>query len=91
MSKKKRNLSIEILIKKMGTNTGTAISILTLIGMGFGAGVYYQNLEKNVEIIEIKKNNFIELKNLVREIDNLKIENKELILKIADYEQEKSE
>ncbi|RMA67694.1 hypothetical protein BXY75_0004 [Ulvibacter antarcticus] len=75
----------------MGTNTGTAISILTLIGMGFGAGVYYQNLEKNVEIIEIKKNNFIELKNLVREIDNLKIENKELILKIADYEQEKSE
>lgn len=75
----------------MGTNTGTAISILTLIGMGFGAGLYYQNLEKNVEIIEIKKNNFIELKDLVREIDNLKIENKQLILKIADYEQEKSE
>lgn len=89
MSKKKKKKSIETLIIKMGSNAGTAISFLTLIGMGFGAGLYYQNLEKNVEIIELKKNNFIELKDLVREIENLKIENKELILKIADYEQKK--
>jgi hypothetical protein len=91
MPKKKTKISFQYLIKQLGTNTGTTISIFTLVGMGFGAGIYYQNLQKNLEILEIQKNNFIEVKSITTELEKLKIEEKKLILKIADYEQKKSE
>ncbi|PLB18132.1 MAG: hypothetical protein TRG1_3051 [Flavobacteriaceae bacterium FS1-H7996/R] len=71
----------------MGTSAGTAISILTLLGMGFTAGIYYNNYVKNVEILDIKKNNFMEVRTLKFEIESLKLDNKELIIKITDYEQ----
>ncbi|ADF51643.1 hypothetical protein ZPR_1307 [Zunongwangia profunda SM-A87] len=75
----------------MGTSAGTAISIFTLLGMGFTAGVYYNDYVKNVEILEIKKNNFIEIQTLSYEIESLKLENKELKIKITDYEQKSEE
>ena len=71
----------------MGTSAGTTISILTLLGMGFTAGIYYNNYVKNVEILDIKKDNFIEIQSLSYEIESLKLENKELKIKITDYEQ----
>ena len=87
MSNKKRKITIQYLIKQMGTSTGTTISILTLLGMGFTAGSYYNSYVKNVEILEIKKNNFLEIQSLSFEIESLKLINKELNLKITDYEQ----
>ncbi|AXP81254.1 hypothetical protein CJ739_2173 [Mariniflexile rhizosphaerae] len=84
---KKQKISFQFLIKQMGTSAGTAISILTLLGMGFTAGIYYNNYVKNVEILDIKKNNFMEVRTLKFEIESLKLDNKELIIKITDYEQ----
>ena len=91
MSRKKRKISLEYLIKKMGTSFGTTISILTILGMGFTAGSYYNSYIKNVEILEIKKNNFLEIQSLSIEIESLKLFNKELKLKITDYEQKSDE
>ncbi len=87
MAKKKNKISFQFLIKQMGTSAGTAISIFTLLGMGFTAGIYYNSYVKNVEILEIKKNNFIEIQTLSYELKSLKLDNKELKIKITDYEQ----
>ncbi|MEA1787716.1 hypothetical protein U1E44_16560 [Arenibacter sp. GZD96] len=91
MPKKKKNIPFQYLIKQLGTSSGTALSIIAILSAGFGAGVYYQNLQKNLEILEIQKNNFIEVKSFTTELEKLRIEKKRLILKIADYEQKKSE
>jgi len=87
MVKKKKKPTFQFLIKQMGTSTGTTVSILTLLGMGFMAGIYYNNIMKNIEILEIKKDNFIEIRKLKLEIELLKLENKEIKIKITDYEQ----
>jgi len=57
--------------------------------MSFGAGVYYNTFIKNLEILEIRKQNFLEVQNLSREIDQLKLKNTELKIKITGYEKEK--
>jgi hypothetical protein len=85
---KNKEISFQFLIKQMGTSVGTTISILTLLGMGFTGGIYYNSYIKNVEILDIKKNNFIEIQSLSYEIKSLKFENKELKIKITDNEQE---
>ena len=40
--------AINALIKNLGTNTGTVISMCTLIGMGFSGGIYYNDYKKNI-------------------------------------------
>lgn len=74
------------LIKKLGTNAGTVVSIVSLIGLGFGAGIYYNNFVRNIEILEIKKQNFIEIQEVKSQIQLLQIENRELNIKLTYYE-----
>lgn len=89
MAKEKNNLSFQSLIKMMGTTGGTIITFATLIGIGFAAGVHYNDFKKNIEILEIKKDHFLEIQDLSNEINLLKIENRELNINITDYEKEK--
>ena len=37
---------INALIKNLGTNAGTFIAMMTIIGMGFSGGVYYNDYKK---------------------------------------------
>lgn len=61
------------------------MSIFTLIGFGFGAGIYYNNFVRNIEILELKKQNFIEIQDVKSQIQLLQIENKELNIKLTYY------
>lgn len=54
--------------------------------MGFGAGVYYNNYIRNIEILQIQKNNFLEIKTLQTQLQILQIENKEQNIKLTSYE-----
>lgn len=69
------NKSINLLIISLGTNVGTIISVLTLIGMGFTAGIYYNDYKKNIEILDIKKDYFIQIKELKNDRDKLEMNN----------------
>jgi hypothetical protein len=80
------DIAIQGLIAKLGTNAGTVVSIFTLIGFGFGAGIYYNNFIRNIEILELKKQNFIEIQEVKSQIQILQIENKELNIKLTYYE-----
>jgi hypothetical protein len=83
------NSSINFLINKLGTNAGTVVSISTLIGLGFGAGIYYNNLERNIEKLEIAKKNFDEVQELKTKMQILEIDNKNLTNTLTKYEKER--
>jgi hypothetical protein len=85
---KNRTLSLNSLIRNLGTNAGTFISILTLLGMGFSAGSYYNDFKKNIEILDIQKENFKEIKDLNSKIEVLITEKKEILVKLKRYEKE---
>ena len=70
--------SLNLLILNLGTNVGTIISILSLFGMGFTAGTYYNDYKKNIEILDLKKSSFTELKDLRDKSQLLILEKKEL-------------
>lgn len=57
--------------------------------MGFGVGVYYSNNQKNIDILEIQKKNYKEVKELELKIQEVQLENRELQLKLTGYEKEK--
>ncbi|ROI12455.1 hypothetical protein EGH90_00055 [Kaistella haifensis] len=72
-----RNLldtSLNKLIHSLGTNVGTILSVLGLIGMGFTVGTYYNDYKKNIEILDIKKDFYKEYSDLKKEKDILEIE-----------------
>lgn len=90
MSKNKsRNKKIQSIIKMMGSPAGLIVSIFAIIGGAFTAGAYYNETRKNIEILDIQKDNFKELKILSKKINVLELENRELRKKITQYEQEK--
>lgn len=66
------NLAITKLISSLGTNVGTIVSVLTLIGMGFIAGTNFNDYKKNIEILDIKKETFEEIKTLNVHINGLR-------------------
>ena len=72
------NIGLNSLFRNLGTNTGTFISVLTLLGMGFSSGIYYNDYKKNIEILDIKKAAFTELKELKDQNHFLSIEVKEI-------------
>ena len=84
--KKSSTFSLNSLIRNLGTNAGTFISILTLLGMGFSAGSYYNDFKKNIEILDIQKENFKEIKDLNSKIEVLITEKKEILVKLKRYE-----
>ena len=55
---------INALIKNLGTNAGTFIAMMTIIGMGFSGGVYYNDYKKNIEILDLKKDHFLKIQEL---------------------------
>jgi hypothetical protein len=57
--------------------------------MGFGVGVYFNNNVRNIEILELKKQNFIEIQELKLQMQLLQIENKDQNLKLTDYEKKR--
>ena len=91
---------LDIFIKQMGTSGGTIVTFSAILGTGFGAGVWGNNLVKNNEIIEINSNHFIEISGFTSEIETLKSEirglefdkkvletkNEDLKNKITEYE-----
>ena len=82
--------NLDELIIKLGTKSGTLVSILVIASMGFAAGVCTNNYIKNIEILELKKENFIEIQDLNTQLQILKLENKDQLLKLAnDGEKEK--
>lgn len=85
-SKKNTTFSLNSLIRKLGTNAGTIISILTLLGMGFTAGSYFNDFKKNIEILNLQKENFKEIKDLNSKVDVLITEKKEILVKLKRYE-----
>ena len=74
------------MIRNLGTNAGTFISILTLLGMGFSAGIIYNDFKKNIDILDLKKENFKEIKELNSKIEILITEKKEILVKLKKYE-----
>lgn len=57
--------------------------------MGFGVGVYFNNNVRNIEILELKKQNFLEIQELKLQMQLLQIENKDQNLKLTDYEKKR--
>ena len=49
------------LLNKMSTTSGILISLMTILGMGFVAGNYYQIVISNGEISDLKNKHSIEM------------------------------
>lgn len=88
-SKKIFDATFNSLILKLGTNAGTIISIITLVGMGFSAGTYYNDYKKNIEILDLKTMHFKEVQELSLEIKLKKIELQQYILNKDEKESKK--
>jgi hypothetical protein len=84
--KKNTIFNLNSLLKNLGTTAGAFISILTLLGMSFSAGSYYNDFKKNIEILDLQKENFKEIKDLNSKIEVLNSEKKEILIKLKNYE-----
>ncbi|MDO3695902.1 hypothetical protein QVZ41_13710 [Wenyingzhuangia sp. chi5] len=84
--KKNKNHITNFIIDKLGSNSGSFVSILTLVSCGFFAGIYYKESQNNIVILELKKNNYIEIVNLKNKIQKIELENNYLKLKLTENE-----
>jgi len=80
------NSSLSKLIHSLGTNVGTIISVLSLIGMGFTVGTYYNDYKKNIEILDLKKDFYKEYSDLKKEKDIFEIEIQKQKNELENYE-----
>jgi hypothetical protein len=90
MTNLKLNISsgLNALIKNLGTNTGTFISITTLVGMGFSGGIYYNDYKKNIEILDLKKEHFLKLQELTTQNQLKELEISQLKFTLTKDEKE---
>jgi hypothetical protein len=71
-------VNITSLFSKLGSTGGTIVSISALITLGFVAGTNYTNNQRNIELIDMKKQNSIEINTLNTKIMYYEFENERL-------------
>lgn len=77
-------------VKQLGTRLGAFVVFFTLFGSGFKAGTIYQDNLKNIEIVEMRIIKSAEMDELKFKNRKLRLEKKNLIDELNDYEQKKS-